>query len=157
MGAGTSPAHARGPQTRPIPLYRIPLPPPGTYELSAEAAGFKDYVQSGIRIGSNERIAQNVELTVGNASESVTATSDAPPLNTVSASSGQSITTREVEKLPINGRAPMDLAVMAYAVINTGVRDQNRPYENSGFSNFAMGGATNGMNEVLLDGVPGPT
>src|SRR4029078_10275085 len=31
---------------------------------------------------------------------------------------------------------------------------QNRPYENSGFSNLGMGGAAAGANEVLLDGVP---
>ena len=48
----------------------------------------------------------------------------------------------------------MDLAVMAYGVVNTGNRDQNRPYENSGFSNLGMGGAAAGANEVLLDGVP---
>jgi hypothetical protein len=48
----------------------------------------------------------------------------------------------------------MDLAVMAYAVVNTGVRDQNRPYENGGFSDFAMGGGVSGANEALIDGVP---
>ena len=48
----------------------------------------------------------------------------------------------------------MDLAAMAYGVVNTGNRDQNRPYENSGFSNLGMGGAVAGANEVLLDGVP---
>jgi hypothetical protein len=127
---------------------------PGTYELTAEAAGFKKYVQSGIQLATNERVAQNIQLSIGSASESVTITSDAPPLNTVSASSGQAITTREVENLPINGRAPMDLAVMAYGVVNTGVRDQNRPYENGGFSDFAMGGGVSGANEVLMDGVP---
>jgi hypothetical protein len=72
----------------------------------------------------------------------------------VSASAGQAITMKEVENLPINGRAPMDLAAMAYGVVNTGVRDQNRPYENGGFSNLAMGGAGNGNNEVLTNGVP---
>jgi hypothetical protein len=135
-------------------FYTIPQLPPGTYQLTAEAAGFKTHVQSGIELAANVRIAVDVQLTLGATSESVTITSDAPPLNTVSASAGQSITTREVENLPINGRAPMDLAVMAYGVVNTGTRDQNRPYENSGFSNLGMGGAAAGANEVLLDGVP---
>ncbi len=48
----------------------------------------------------------------------------------------------------------MDLAVLGYGVVNTGVRDQNRPFENSGFSTFAMGGAATGANAALLDGVP---
>ena len=135
-------------------FYTIPLLPPGAYELTAEVSGFKKFVQSGIEVASNARVAVDVQLTIGDATESVTVTEDAPPLNTVSASAGQSITTREVENLPINGRAPMDLAAMAYGVINTGNRDQNRPYENSGFSNVGMGGGAAGSNEVLLDGVP---
>jgi hypothetical protein len=135
-------------------FYTIPQLPPGIYQITAEANGFKTHVQSGIELAANVRVAVDVQLAIGATSESVTITSDAPPLNTVSASAGQSITTREVENLPINGRAPMDLAVMAYGVVNTGNRDQNRPYENSGFSNLGMGGAVAGANEVLLDGVP---
>lgn len=135
-------------------LYTIPLLPPGTYEISAEASGFKRYVQSGIEVASNVRIAVDIPLVIGSATESVTVTADAPRLQTETASAGQAITTREVENLPLNGRSPMDLAKMAYSVINTGNRDQNRPYENGGFSDFGMGGAASGANEALLDGVP---
>ena len=135
-------------------LYTIPFLPPGTYALSAEAGGFKKYVQSGIQIGSDTRISQDVTLAVGSASEAVIVTADAGQLESVSASAGQVITTHEVESLPVNGRAPMDLAVLGYGVVNTGVRDQNRPFENSGFSAFAMGGAATGANAALLDGVP---
>jgi Carboxypeptidase regulatory-like domain len=135
-------------------FYTVPLLPPGTYQVTAEAPGFKRYVQSGVEVASNVRVAVNIELALGSPNESVTITADAPPLETASASAGQAISTREVENLPINGRAPMDLAVMAYGVVNTGVRDQNRPYENAGFSDFGMGGAVSGANEVLMDGVP---
>ena len=38
-------------------LYTLPFLPPGPYELSAEATGFKRYVQSGIQIGSNRPVA----------------------------------------------------------------------------------------------------
>src|SRR5215467_4243960 len=135
-------------------FYTIPQLPPGNYQLTAESAGFKKYVQTGIAVASDVRIGVDVQLNVGDTRETITVTEDAPALNTVSASAGQSITTREVENLPINGRAPMDLAAMANGVVNTGTRDQNRPYENSGFSNVGMGGAVGGANEVLLDGVP---
>ena len=135
-------------------LYTIPFLPPGPYEIRVEAQGFKAYSQSGIQVGSDVRIAQNITLVVGNSSESVTITADAAQLESVTASAGQVITTREVESLPVNGRAPMDLAVLGYGVVNTGTRDQNRPFENSGFSAFAMGGAATGANAALLDGVP---
>src|SRR5215471_17870028 len=135
-------------------LYTIPFLPPGPYTLTAEVSGFKKYVQSGLQIGSDTRIGQDIVLALGTANESVTVSADAAQLESVSASAGQVITTHEVESLPVNGRAPMDLAILGYGVVNTGVRDQNRPFENSGFSTFAMGGAATGANAALLDGVP---
>jgi len=135
-------------------LYTIPFLPPGPYSVTAEASGFKKYLQSGIQIGSDTRVSQDIPLAIGTASESVTVSADVAQLESVSASAGQVITTHEVESLPVNGRAPMDLAILGYGVVNTGVRDQNRPFENSGFSTFAMGGAATGANAALLDGVP---
>jgi len=135
-------------------LYTIPFLPPGPYSMTAEASGFKRYVQSGIQIGSDTRVSQDIPLAIGTASESVTVSADVAQLESVSASAGQVITTHEVESLPVNGRAPMDLAILGYGVVNTGVRDQNRPFENSGLSTFAMGGAATGANAALLDGVP---
>ncbi|HWB82507.1 MAG TPA: carboxypeptidase regulatory-like domain-containing protein [Bryobacteraceae bacterium] len=135
-------------------LYTLPLLPPGPYEISAEAPGFKSYAQSGINLSANQRVEVDVKLDLGKTSESVTVTADASQLETVTASSGQAITTREVENLPVNGRAPMDLAFLAFGVLTNGNRDQNRAFENAGFSNFAMGGAAVGANEALMDGVP---
>ena len=135
-------------------VYTIPLLLPGTYELSAEASGFKKYVQSGIQVATNVRLTQNIELSVGDVKESITVTGDAPMLETATASTGQTITTREVESLPINGRTPMDLAAFGFGVVNLGNRDQNRPFENAGFSNYTMGGGAVGTTLFLLDGVP---
>jgi len=66
-------------------FYTIPQLPPGTYRLTAEAAGFKTHVQSGIELAANVRVAVDVALTIGATSDSVTITADAPALNTVSA------------------------------------------------------------------------
>jgi hypothetical protein len=135
-------------------IYTAPFLPPGPYKIEVTAQGFETYAQSGIQLGSNTRVAVDVKLTIGANTQSVSVTADAPAIESVTASAGQVITTHEVENLPINGRAPMDLAVMGYGVVNTGTRDQNRPFENSGFSAFAMGGAASGANAAFLDGVP---
>src|SRR5262245_47245849 len=78
--------------TGPEGVYTIPQLPPGTYQVTAEVTGFKKYVQSGIELASNVRVALEITLAIGNSSESVTVTADVPPLNTASASAGQSIT-----------------------------------------------------------------
>ena len=77
--------------------YTAPLLAPGAYEVTAEATGFKKYLHSGIQIGTNERIAEDIQLQVGSASESVTVTAEAPLLNAVTASSGQVITSRSAK------------------------------------------------------------
>ncbi|MBV8834149.1 MAG: carboxypeptidase regulatory-like domain-containing protein [Acidobacteriaceae bacterium] len=53
--------------------YTIPFLPPGPYGLTAEAKGFKKYEQSGIHVASDVKIAQDITLSVGGATESVIA------------------------------------------------------------------------------------
>ena len=85
---------------------------------------------------------------------------DPPPAPVVSAeliasnaSVGQTITTQEVEDLPVNGRTPIELATLAMGVVNTIQPGPVRPFDNPG-GNFQMGGAPAGSNELLLDGAP---
>ena len=135
-------------------IYSIPFLPPGPYEVTAEAKGFKRYVQSGIQIGTNARVGQDITLSVGSASESVTITADAAPLESVRASAGQVITTRELENLPLDGHTALDVEFYGFGVISQGNRDGNGPSSNGGLGALSMGGAASGANEVLLDGVP---
>lgn len=135
-------------------LYTIPFLPPGMYQLRAEAPGFRSYVQSGITVAADMHVAQDIRLTIGDTTQAVTVTADAAPLESVTASAGQAITTHEVESLPINGRAPMDLVILGYGAVNVGTRDQNRPFEQSGQSNFSLGGTASGSSAALIDGVP---
>src|SRR5258707_13874010 len=97
--------------------YTLPFLAPGPYEVRAEAPGFKAYRHSGIQLGTNERVGEDIRLQLGAASESITVTADAPMLGTVSASSGQVITTLEVEKLPMNSNTPLALARNALGVV----------------------------------------
>jgi len=135
-------------------FYTLPQLTPGAYSLSATAKGFKSYIQSGITLGTDQRISQDVQLTLGDTSQSVTVEADAALLEQATASTGQVLTTRQVESLPVNGRSPMTLAYLGFGVISNEARDQERPFENAGLSNQAIGGAAGGANEMLMDGVP---
>ncbi len=134
--------------------YTLPLLPPGIYNLSAEAKGFKKYVQNGLTLGTDQKVSQDIALSIGEASQSVVISADASVLEAATASTGQVITSREVESLPVNGRSPMTLAYLGFGVISNEARDQERPFENAGLSNQAIGGAAGGANEMLLDGIP---
>src|ERR1700727_2026744 len=52
--------------------YVLPLLPVGTYNLSIEAAGFKKSVREGIAVNVNDKLTINVNLEVGDVSQTVT-------------------------------------------------------------------------------------
>jgi hypothetical protein len=86
--------------------YTLPFLAPGEYDLSTTFSGFKEFIRRGIQIGAGDHPVIDVRLSVGEATTSVEVTADAPLLNTENASTGQAITTKEVEFLPLNGRTP---------------------------------------------------
>lgn len=134
--------------------YVLPFLAPGRYRVTVEVAGFKRFVRENVPVSVNERTPLDVRLEIGEVTETVTITSDAPLLQTATASTGQVIDQRQIEAMPLNGRSPLSLAQISFGVISTAVPRIARPYDDSRQSNFSMGGAPSGRNELLLDGAP---
>src|ERR1051326_1737275 len=86
--------------------FTLPYLLPGTYTLQAELAGFKKTVREGIEIRVNDTVEVNLELTVGNVSESVEVSAETPLLSTAESSLGQVIDQRRVQELPSFGAVP---------------------------------------------------
>src|SRR5436853_2250196 len=55
-------------------LYSIPQLPPGAYTLTAEMSGFKKTERPGIEVRVNDRLSVDLQLPLGNTSESVEVT-----------------------------------------------------------------------------------
>src|SRR5215472_12112972 len=138
-------------------LYTIPFLAPGAYKMEAEASGFKRYLREGIEVTAGERVGLDIELTIGQLSETVSVTADAPVLDTTSATAGQVINSAQVENMPMNGRTPLVLAQLAMGVVPNSDPKFNRPFDNAGPSGFSMGGAPAQTNELLVDGAPDTT
>ncbi|HMD70480.1 MAG TPA: carboxypeptidase regulatory-like domain-containing protein [Bryobacteraceae bacterium] len=135
-------------------LYTFPLLLPGRYELTAEATGFEGFSQKGIQINADSKVSQDVKLTVGVTTDTITVVSDAAPLETIRVSAAQSITAHVLQNLPLDGHTALDAEYVGFAVISQENRDANGPSSNAGFATITMGGAAQGANEILLDGVP---
>jgi hypothetical protein len=132
--------------------YTIPFLPPGTYRLTAESPGFKRYSRDNIPAGANERLGIDIQMELGEITETITISSEAPILQTTTASTGQVISSAQIENMPVSGRTPLALAQLAFGVIpNTDPRF-TRPFDNAGPSGFSMGGAPAQVNELLIDG-----
>ena len=131
--------------------YTVPFLQPAGYRLTAEVSGFKRYVRELIAT-ANERLGVDIQMEVGAFTETINVTSESPVLETATASTGQVITSAQIENMPVSGRTPLALAQLAFGVVpNTDPRF-TRPFDNAGPSGFSMGGAPAQVNELLIDG-----
>ncbi len=111
-------------------------------------------MRQGVTLDAGGHPEVDLKLEVGAATESVTVAADVPMIESASASVGQTVTTEEVEDLPVNGRTPMMLANLAMGVISTFEPGPVRPFDNSAPTSISMGGAPSGTNESLMNGSP---
>jgi len=84
--------------------FLFPLLPPGTYNLSAEATGFRSYEQRGIIVSVNATVNATLALQLGSVSESVSVEANADQVETRSGTLSQTVEQRKIVELPLNGR-----------------------------------------------------
>ncbi len=90
--------------------------PAGQYVLIVQKTGFRTLRQSGIVLRLGDRIALNMLLEVGQASQSVEVTSAAPLLQTATGDVTLNIEERKISSLPLDGRNFIPLVTMAPGV-----------------------------------------
>src|SRR5262249_50239989 len=92
--------------------YIMTFLPPGSYVISAEAPGFRKTVQSGITLETNQRAKVDIQLQVGQVSETVEVAGHPPLLESQSSSLGAVIGQQVIAELPLNGRNFVTLALL---------------------------------------------
>jgi len=131
--------------------YQFLFISPGTYSLSITAMGFERYQQTGLQLLVNTPATANIRLQLGKTSEVVNVTSEAPVLNTVDASLGNSFDQHQVTQIPLEGRNVPDLLSLQAGVAYTG----NRPDidKDQDTRNGSVNGARSDQSNITLDGV----
>lgn len=130
--------------------YVRPLLKPGIYTLEVEATGFRKAIQRDIQLTGGDRVGVNIQLTVGELSQSIEVTAAAPLLQTETTTLGNTMGAKVVSELPLGGQRKFTfLAPLAPGVVpaEQGARDA----AGGGFS--ANGVRSNGQNNFLLNGV----
>jgi Carboxypeptidase regulatory-like domain len=136
--------------------YRLLALPPGTYALTITATGFARYQQTGLQLLVNTPATANIQLKVGGASEVVNVSSEAPVLNMVDASLGNSFQEVQVKEIPLEGRNVPDLLSLQAGVSYTGNRSDIADHgtvENQDTRNGAVNGARSDQSNITLDGI----
>jgi hypothetical protein len=83
---------------------------PGTYAVRVELSGFKTLNQTGISLAVGQTLSLSLKLEVGQISEEVSVTAEAPLIDTTTVSSGQNYDRRLVEALPMFSNMPIMLS-----------------------------------------------
>jgi hypothetical protein len=130
---------------------------PGHYELKVTAASFVQYQQNGIVINANLYATQNVQLRVAKGKgETIVVTADAELIDTTSAELGMTVNEQSVSELPLNGRDPSTLALLAPGMVDAG--KAGVVWSQSGFSfpgesAASANGGRIGSTYYMIDGV----
>src|SRR5215510_14300138 len=96
--------------------YHLVGLPAGNYVVTVEQPGFRMYRQSGITLRLAERTALDVQLQIGETSQTVEVTAAAPVLQTASGEVSMNMDEKKVTALPLDGRNFIPLVTMAPGV-----------------------------------------
>ena len=127
--------------------FRAPLLPLGGYSVRAELQGFKSFEQQGLSLSAGQTAVVNVTLAVGNVSETVTVTSEAPIAQPGKIDLGRTINSEEIHNLPLPSRNPYNFAFLQANVTGYENNEFGVPRINANGSqmhtNYQLDGNTN--------------
>ena len=153
----TATAVSRSVTTDSAGFYSAPNLQPGTYEVSASASGFSTAVQSGVNLTVGAQQILNIKMQVGQVTETVQVTGEAPAVQLESSSISSTIESTTVRELPLNGRDWTALATLEPGVTGMGslqLSSNNFQRGNRGFgTQMAISGSRPQQNNFRLDGI----
>ena len=92
--------------------YLFPTLPIGLYREEISASGFETVLVTDLTLSVATTATRNVELKVGQMTETVEVTAGSPLVDTTSTSLGQVINQKSVQEIPLNGRHFTDLSLL---------------------------------------------
>jgi hypothetical protein len=134
---------------------------PGSYVLRVEAQGFKTAQTPAFSVAVSQTVTQDMELTVGDVSQTVEVSGAAELVERSSVELGAVISEREVQDLPLNGRNFTQLLTLTPGVTpvstsqnrNIGGVEGNVGIPGSGFSDPSIHGQQNRSKLYFYDGI----
>lgn len=97
-------------------FYNAASLPAGVYSVSTSPSGFKKSIATGVDLHVNENKTLNLEVQVGQVTETVTVTSEQTGVELRSGEVSSLISEKQVTELPLNGRNYAQLALMVPGV-----------------------------------------
>jgi hypothetical protein len=92
--------------------FTAPQLEPGLYTVTITAPGHKGFTASDVKIDVGRDYTLNPTLEAGNISENVTVVAGADVINASSAELSNTVSPRQIQELPLNGRNPLNLITL---------------------------------------------
>ena len=137
MGTGI----VRETQTDAKGVYRAPLLPVGTYEVTAALTGFATTKRPSLTLNIGQVLNADLTLKVASAQEEVTVTAEAPIVEPSRTHQASTVGERAVANLPVNGRNFIDF-VLTTPGVNRDVRG----------GDISFAGQRGTLNSLVIDG-----
>jgi len=145
--------------------YSIKELPVGSYTLTVEAAGFKSVSSAGTQINAGTISHVDFKMQIGKTSELVEVTGAVAAVNTEDSKLATTVSSTQINALPLNGRNVFDLMQMSAGAVNVtgvdfegghgtvvnGVRENFNGFLINGVSNKGLSG--NAVNVPIQDSV----
>jgi len=132
--------------------YEIPYLLPGVYTVDAESSGFKKWTRGGIELRTGDRVQVDIQLEVGNITQTVEVTASAPVLETTTGSIAQVMTSDEATNLPQRGGSLAWIYSLAPGIVLPSLPNGG-PWNISQGSNFSVAGSGSRGFDFNVDGV----
>ena len=128
--------------------FRVPSLPPGTYSVTAELAGFSKETRPDVVLIIDQDAVINITLKPAAVAEALTVTGEAPIVDTTKSDVSTSVSTQQIQDLPVASRRWIDLAMLTPGTS----QDNIRGFFYRGNVNIG-GGAREYSNGFIVDGV----
>ena len=124
----------------------------GQFQVQAELAGFQTAIRSGITLSLGRHAVVDLTLRVGEITEQVEVTGEAPLVETTSSSISGLVDAQQIRDLPLNGRDFLQLVTLTPGALLTRSASNNRSQPRGLGIRMSVGGARFNQNTFLMDG-----
>lgn len=120
--------------------YNVPQLEVGGYTVTVTATGFKTFTATDVKIDVGKQYTLNVPLEVGAITDTITVIGGAELIHAASAELSNTVSQRQIQELPLNGRNPLALVGLQAGTSSNGATTTVINGQQSSFTNITRDG-----------------
>jgi hypothetical protein len=120
--------------------FTVPQLEVGTYTVKVTVNGFKTFTVTSVKIDIGREYSLAVALEVGQVAEAVTVTAGTDVLNATTGELSNTVSSKQILELPLNGRNPLNLIALQAGVSQNGAQQTSINGLRTSFTNITRDG-----------------